>query len=192
MSLLYHGAALAAVALTGAWLPYLIAWVFPIYVIYHISAILQFTCEHYWLRVRLPGETSKIYLARLTTGRFLGEPAPPPGLPAARAAAAWSWWTFKMMTYHLFCRVFVVVSDMPAHDWHHRYPLSRDWPNAIYARQRDIDRGGTPQWREPYTEMWGLHNSLGSIFEMFSTLPSVEQSRRQMSPDEMEEVLRSM
>lgn len=193
MSVVFHATVLTLVAIYDVWLAYLVGWVIPILFVYHVAALLQFTCEHFWLQVRRPEDSAKVYLARLTTGRFMGEPAPSPDLAWYRKPAAWLWWGLKMCTFHLFGRIFVVVSDMPAHDWHHRYPSSRDWPNAIYARQRDIETGGSPQWQEPYTELWGLNHILNNVFVLFSSLPPVKEGQRgHMKPEDLEEVLNAM
>lgn len=45
-------AVLAGLALTGAWIPWVIAWVVPIFPLYHVAALLQFICEHKWLQVQ--------------------------------------------------------------------------------------------------------------------------------------------
>lgn len=191
MAVVFHGALLAAVLATGQLEVFLVAWLFPLTLLYHIASLLQFLGEHKWLRVRRSEESARIYLARLTSGRFLGEPAPEPGLPPFRALLRWTVWAARMLTYHLFCRVFVLVADLPVHDWHHRHPASRNWPNALYARQRDID-AGCPRWEEPYSEVWGLHRSIDAVFELFSGLNGATYDSRPMPALRIEEVLRSM
>src|SRR5205807_1878563 len=61
---------------TGQVTTLLLAWYFPITFLYHISALLQFVCEHRWLTQREPDEPAKVHLARLTVGRFLGAAFP--------------------------------------------------------------------------------------------------------------------
>ena len=60
MSGCYAVAVVVGLIFTGAWLPWLIAWVFPVFFLYHIAALLQFICEHRWLMVqestRIPEE----------------------------------------------------------------------------------------------------------------------------------------
>ncbi len=187
---LQGGVATLLLAMSGA-TGLVIAWLFPLTFLYHSSSLLQFLGEHRWLQVRPPGASNKLHLARLTSGRFVGEPAPPAGLGASRAALAWSWWAFKMATYHLACRCFVLVGDLPVHDWHHRHPSSRDWPNALYSRQRDLDLG-CPHWPEPYTEVWGLHRAIDATFALWSTLGGADYDRRPMPRAEQELVVRGM
>ena len=191
MAVVFHGSLLAFVAATGSLLPFALAWLLPLTVVYQATGLLQFLGEHKWLRVRQPDEKAQVHLARLTAGRFTGEPAPEPGLPPLQAAWRWTAWTTRMLTYHLFCRIFVLVADLPVHDWHHRHPSSPDWPNAAYARQRDVD-AGCPHWQEPYSEIWGLHNAIGAVFELFSSLEGARYDTRPMPVPRMEEVLRSM
>ena len=99
--------------------------------------------------------------------------------------------TSLKMLYHLFCRLFVFVGDLPVHDWHHRHASSWQWPNAIYARQSEID-SGHPQWPEPYTEVWGLGEAIGSAFLILSKLPvyfeDVASVRIEETPNEAYEV----
>lgn len=37
-------------AYTGAWLPWVVAWLIPIFPLYHVAALLQFVSEHRWLQ----------------------------------------------------------------------------------------------------------------------------------------------
>jgi len=191
MAIGFHGGLLATALAVGAFPTYVVAWLFPITILQHISALLQFSCEHRWLLVREPDEPAQVYLARLTVGRFLGDPAPPPGLTRGRAALAWTVWTIKMLSYHLACRTFVLIGDLPVHDFHHRHPSSPEWPDAIYARQQDID-AGCPGWKEPYDEVWGLHNAIDAVFEIWSELGDAIAALAPLRPAEVEEVLRSM
>lgn len=172
MALGVHTAVLAIVAATDAWLVWLVAWIFPLTFLYHVAALLQFICEHRWLRVADPGQPAKVVLARLTAGRFMGESPPPPGLAAVRGSWAWGGWAARMLLIHLPFRLLVMVGDLPQHDWHHRHVHARDWPNAAYARQRDIE-AGHPGWPEPYTEVWGLLPAVDAVFVLLSSLPSL-------------------
>lgn len=192
MAAAFHATLLAVVLVTGSFTTYAVAWLIPLTVVFHISALLQFVCEHRWLRVRGPEEPYQVYLARLTVGRFTGEPAPPAGLPWIQASREWSVWTFKMLFYHLFCRTFVLIGDLPNHDFHHRHPNSAEWLMAAYARQRDID-DGCPRWKEPYIDVWGLHNAIDGVFEIFSELEDVPcDPWRLKAGENTETVLRSM
>lgn len=180
---------LTPVLLTGTWLELLFSWVFPMTVLYHVSALLQFMSEHKWLRVDMPGETRKLTLARLTAGRFMGEPAPIIKSRGLAAILAWARWLSRMAVIHLPARVFVIVSDLPAHDWHHRHAY-HDWTAAAYERQRDLE-AGCPGWPEVYTEVWGLRNAIDAVFRLWSELPPLDVPTS-ISPEEARSVLNGM
>ncbi|HEY6251729.1 MAG TPA: fatty acid desaturase [Candidatus Angelobacter sp.] len=168
-----------AALLSFAWFHHLLlaiilAYLFPTIFLYNISALLQYLSEHQWARIKLPGETDKLHLARLTKGRFVGEPAPPADLPIPQAIVAWIRWILRMLLIHLPARIFVLVGDLPAHDWHHRAPRIQSWPDALYGRQHDIDRG-CPGWPEPPTEIWGLGNAIHQLFTFWASLPKMQQ-----------------
>ncbi|MGH8474771.1 MAG: hypothetical protein ACRER2_03220 [Methylococcales bacterium] len=115
---------------------------------------------------------NKRTLGLFTVGIFIGE-----AYPAVRAASfrqflnSARWW-IKLVTYHLPCRLAILVGDGPSHDFHHRYPRHRDWSNYIYLRERD-SKTRYPD-RPDYAEVWGLHNAIQLCFE----------SSRDASPDD--------
>lgn len=186
----FYAGALAALAFTGAWIPILVAWVFPLTMLYQISALLQFACEHRWLRIPDPGASARIILARLTVGRFMGEPLPDTNLPAYKRLLAWAQWWLKMLGVHLPARVFVMTGDLPAHDWHHRHPRSRDWAMPFYARQADVE-SSTPGW-EPYAEVWGLKQALDAVFMGLSVVPPFPECSTSLSANEIVQALTDM
>jgi hypothetical protein len=173
MAVIFNGVVLCLVVITHTWLVWLIAWVLPLTVFYHISALLQFASEHRWLQVHDPDQPAKIVLARLTVGRFMGESIPTSNTSPAWQAVAWVRWLTHMLLIHLLFRVFVVAGDLPQHDWHHRHPSSKEWPTAAYARQRDLEEG-CPGWPEPYAEVWGLLPAIDAVFRLLSSLPPPE------------------
>lgn len=156
MTVAYNGLVLAFVGLTNSWFIFLWSWIFPLTLLYHCAALFQFVYEHRWLQETDPDEPAKLVIARSTSGRFLGEPAPSVsvGSPLHHRIVAWSRWLIRMALIHLPARVFVLPGELPAHDYHHRHPRG-DWANAFYSRQRDLD-AGCPGWPEGYTEVWGL------------------------------------
>lgn len=162
------------------------AWLFPIVPLYQPSAFLQWCSEHAWLRQPASQELSRDYLAKLTPGRFMGESPPTPGLPWPRRMLAWTGWWGRMLFLHLPLRLYVLPGDLPQHDWHHRHPSRRAvkpsteawrkaWPNALYARQLDIDSGhaGWPC----YIEFWGLAAAIDNNLRFLSELPPSGLSR---------------
>jgi hypothetical protein len=166
---LLYGTILTTVILTKTWLIYLLVWVIPLTVFYQVSNTIRICVEHCWPEPEFKDVRNKQILGHLTVGIFLGEPTPDPSLPFLEKMFQWFIWTGKM-TYHLFSRVFILVGDLPAHDWHHRFPASRSWTNYIFARQQDIDNG-CRGWPEPYREVWGLHQALALAFDSLSKLP---------------------
>lgn len=156
---------LGVVALTNAWVTFLLVWVVPLTILYQISATLRLCAEHIFPEHQTLSPTrNKSDYARLTTGIFLGESPPEVEGKSVESFSKWSWWWLKMIFFHfLFCRVFVMVGDTPVHDFHHRYPTSKDWPNAIFARQQDLEQG-CPGLKEDYREVWGLFQAIDLTF----------------------------
>lgn len=182
MSIIFHATILTAVAIADEWLVFFVAWVLPVIFLYHISSLLQFVCEHRWMRIKAVGESDKIHLMRLTVGRFFGEP-----VPTKHSLQAWGMWAAKMIL-HLLGRTFVIVADLPVHDWHHRHPTSREWPKALYARQRDLD-AGCQGWPASYDEVWGLGNAIDAVFAFMSSLPDRANRPVAMPRDQIHKML---
>lgn len=191
MSIAIQGVVLAIVAATHTWIYWFVAWIFPLTFLYHISALLQFTSEHRWLRVRHSDEPARLALARLTLGRFMGEPVPSDCLPVIRRCSAWISWYMRMIFLHLPCRIFVIAGDLPQHDWHHRHIRSKDWTFAAYARQRDLE-ANCPGWPETYTEVWGLLPAIDGVFRFLSNLPQLPEASRAISSAQISEILNGM
>ncbi|TAK14723.1 MAG: hypothetical protein EPO32_00940 [Anaerolineae bacterium] len=191
MSLVWWTAQLSLVSWLGLWSEYAIAWVFPLTILYHISALLQFTCEHRWLQIRDPKQSGRWVLARLTAGRFMGEPAPDQGWHGAKKVVAWLTWFGRMLFLHLPARVFVLMGDLPQHDHHHRHPESLTWVNAAYARQEDLE-AGSPGWPEPYSEVWGLGNAIDHVFEVLSSLPPIDNKSSLATNADLADVMNGM
>ncbi|PSB02095.1 hypothetical protein [Merismopedia glauca] len=152
------------VAITNSWLTFFVAWVFPLTILYQISATLRLCVEHSFP----PSDEvirNKANYAGLTVGIFLGESTPELSNSLFKHILNWSIWWWKMIFYHfLFGRVFVMVGDTPCHDFHHRYPLSKDWSNYIFARQQDLSNG-FPGWSASYQEVWGLFPAIDLTFD---------------------------
>jgi hypothetical protein len=148
MSIVFSSIAIAIVTLTHSWTTFLVAWVFPLTFLYHISALCQICSEHLW------GATGSI--ESKSHGRFCGEVPPVGG-----SFKAWIGWTLRMLFYHLPVRI-AVLSDpeICPHDHHHQYPKDdQDWANTIYNRQQEVDTGAE------YREYWGLHNAIKAVFQ---------------------------
>jgi hypothetical protein len=131
---------------------------------------------------------NKLVLARLTVGRFVGEPIPSSGLSLGPWLWAWGRWLARLLLLHVPSRLCVLMGDLCQHDWHHRHPRG-DWSNAGYARQRDR-AAGCPGWPEAYREVWGLGNAIDAVFEGLASLPPLPEST--LSPSAVADVALGM
>ncbi|HEY1618701.1 MAG TPA: fatty acid desaturase [Streptosporangiaceae bacterium] len=159
----------AAVVLARWWLAVLICWVLPMTMLFQVSNTLRLCVKH-----TFPprGETrqGKQRLAGLTNAIFLGE-APPAG-ESRHHTAAWLRWATRMLLLHFPARYLVLTGDTVCHDFHHRHPMTRDWPNYIFARQADVD-AGHPGW-PPFREVWGLVPAINHVFDSLSRADPAE------------------
>lgn len=164
---------LGITAWTQAWLVFLVAWLFPMTILYQISLFTRLCSEHIWPAPEALDNRDKLTISRLTVGIFLGEPTPDSSLPFNQKILAWLVWSARMVFIHLFTRIFIMVADTPCHDYHHRHPNSIDWPNYIFARANDIN-SGCSGWPESYSEVWGIYNAIDLMFESLSQLQPFE------------------
>lgn len=166
MSLIFTLAVIAVVTVTHSWTTFLVAWVFPLTILYHISALCQICSEHLW------GATGSI--ESKSHGRFCGETPPVNG-----TFKDWLNWTLKMLFYHLPVRI-AVLSDpeICAHDHHHHYPKDdKNWANAIYNRQQQVDIGAK------YQEYWGLHKAMEAVFQNLAEQPPLSEAEIKLPID---------
>ena len=182
--------AFAVVAALATWLHgwtfVLVAWVLPLTVFFQMSNTLRVCVKHTFPARDATVRRGKAYFASLTNAIFLGEPAPPPGLTRARARAAWSRWSMRMLLVHFPARYLVLTGDTVCHDFHHRRPVADDWPRYVFAREAD-HRAGSPGW-PPYRHVWGLVPAIDTVFasleaadpEEFNVERLREVSRREL------------
>lgn len=158
MSLGFALAVILAVTMTNHWVIFIVAWVFPLTVLYHISALFQLLSEHCW------GAEGSI--ESKSHGRFCGE-APPFG----GSSRDWLRWLFRMTFYHLPVRVSVLSDpEICPHDFHHNYPKAdKNWPNAVYNRQEQVDAGTN------YREFWGIHKAIEHVFKNLAQTPELPE-----------------
>jgi len=148
---------------------YLIAVFIPMALLYHVSALLQFLTEHAWDVTGSAPSDWDTYAARCW-GRFCGDAYPTragKGLTAVvRHAFEVTMWSIRMLLVHLPVRLACLVSDLPAHDWHHLAhragQSSRDWPRSLYLRQAAILGGDKPGFAK--RELWGISNMIEHQF----------------------------
>ncbi|WP_327064766.1 fatty acid desaturase [Kitasatospora sp. NBC_01250] len=163
------GTALGWVAVAGLatllhlWVLLLVAWVVPMTVLYQVSNTFRLCVKHTFPAPDEPVRRGRDYFAALTNAIFIGEAAPPPGLPPVRRAAAWARWGGRMLLVHFPARYLVLTGDTVVHDFHHRAPMSRDWANYLFAREDD-HRRGHPGW-PAYHHVWGLVAAIDLVFD---------------------------
>ena len=164
-ALFVQGALLGVAAWHDAWMLYLVGFLVPLTVLYHVSSLMQMLgSEHRW---GVDVGRGKEAVARMSFGRFLGDV-----YPAAGTALAKVRFFLRLLFVHLPARMFVLVgNDLgPAHDMHHRAPAA-DWPNAPFVREREV-RQGTPGWTLPYEDRWSsLVGHMHQVFVDWSRLP---------------------
>ena len=164
------------ITLTHSGLAFGLAYGVPITVLFQISSLLQNLVEHRWPVPPQLGQKPRRERGELTVAVFLGEATPQLAADATRIqkSLAWIRWTLRMLFYHLPVRALVMMADISSHDFHHRHPGSKDWPNYIFARQADLE-AGSPGWPEPYQETWGLLEAIDETFKSLSQQPPLEK-----------------
>lgn len=163
----------AGVTATQTWWPFLLVWGMPLTVGYQTAAALRLCVEHLWPTQGT--QPNRAAMARLTRAMLLGDRVPEATLPLARKAWAWTRWVVRLLGVHLPVRYLVLPGDSgPAHDWHQRFPRSKAWPHAAFARQQDIE-AGHPGW-PPYTEVWGFAQAVDAVLESISQARLVSES----------------
>lgn len=148
-----------------AWIvPFVILWVVPLTLGYHMSSLLQFASEHLWL---LPcrGEGTREHAKALTRGRFCGDALPDADLRGFARLRAWAIWWLRLLTLHAVVRIAVLPGDLTHHDLHHLRPHDFDWANADAVRLEMLAEGVA------LNETWGLFAALDEVFVVLSSLP---------------------
>lgn len=157
-----------------------IAFILPVVFLAQLSALLDKMGEHAWLVDRDLSYGKRHYHVSSSWARFCGRGVPIQRIGTLSGALAWGGWILSMLFYHLPARLFVLVGDLPNHDFHHRYPATPNWMVAAYARQLDID-GADPN-APPYSEVWGLFQAIDVMFGgMSRALPTPPQPSQILS-----------
>ncbi len=159
----------------GAWACHLlgvllVAVVLPLSVLLQVATVFRILCEHRFPAQAVIERRGKEFICLATAGVFPG--SAPPAAPAGtwRGTAAWALWWADMLTVQLFARVFVLVGDAPAHDFHHRRPATKRWPSYIHARQQD-EAAGCPGFPVNYQETWGLFRAVDENLASMARTP---------------------
>jgi fatty acid desaturase len=136
------------------------AWLIPVTVLFQAATTLRTLAEHRVPSAELVRSRDRAFVGMATTGVFAGAPVPPPAARTFERLVSWALWWSEMLTVHLFSRVFVLVGDAPAHDYHHRRPGSRKWPSYIHERSRD-QQAGCVGYPVNYVSTLGLFRAIG-------------------------------
>ncbi|MFF9186248.1 fatty acid desaturase [Streptomyces misionensis] len=162
----------AATITTGTWPALLLAWFVPLLPLFQVSNTLRLCVKHTFPVAGTEVRRGRDYFAGLTNAIFIGEPAPSATLPAGRRALAWVRWALRMLFVHAPTRYLVLTGDTVVHDYHHRYPSSREWADYLFARKRDIE-AGHKGWPE-YHEVWGLVPAINYVFDSLAVADPAE------------------
>ncbi|ODS22503.1 hypothetical protein AB835_13765 [Candidatus Endobugula sertula] len=134
------------------------AVILPLFILYNYSALLQFLTEHLWLTRDSAPVNLDEYLVRCW-GRFCGIEKRPGFIGTTL-------WLLHLLFAAIPFRFGCLVSDLPAHDWHHvcgylkHNPAS--WNEGVYLRQGAIDNGDKLGLAQ--REIWGLLDALDRVF----------------------------
>jgi hypothetical protein len=132
-----------------------IIWLLPVVVLFQLATALRVLCEHRFPSEPVIAVRDRRFIALTTAGVFAGSMPPITSAGIVDRLTGWTAWWLKMLSVHLFERLFVLVGDAPAHDYHHRHPGSRKWPSYIHEREADR-AAGCPGYPVNYIENWGL------------------------------------
>ncbi|WP_216210948.1 fatty acid desaturase [Amycolatopsis aidingensis] len=162
----------ALVSWLGLWTFVLVAWLPPGTVFFQMSNVLRLCVKHTFPAAGVTERRGRDYFAGLTNAIFLGEAAPAPGLAWPKRMRAWARWWLRMAFVHFPARYLVLTGDTVCHDFHHRYPMSNNWANYIFAREADFTKGH-PGW-PPYRHVWGLAAGVNVVFDSLAAADATE------------------
>lgn len=152
--------------MTTWWHVALVVWL-PLFILYSVSALLQFITEHAWMITEKSPTGLEAYADRCW-GRFFGDPCPATGAHGLEYAGQWVKWAAKLIFIHAPVRFGCFVGDLPAHDWHHLCGFKKSdpatWPVALFSRQTMIDTGNGLGMED--RELWGLGSMLNHVFTL--------------------------
>lgn len=161
-ALAYLGTLIGLAVAMGNLPALLLAWFVPLFPLYEVSATLRLCVEHEW-PAELFARHGQVDHLELTHAVFCGA-RPPAATTSALARVGWA----ARMAGHALVRFLVLVGDTPCHDYHHRHPQDRDWPNVIIRRQRDSEAEAA-RGRAVYTEHWGLCSAIQAQFAVLAS-----------------------
>lgn len=146
---------------------FFIVWIIPLTLLYHISRTLRLVVEHTWPEEVYLNNRNLDFISASTIAVFPGEPLPKISTSKVKNIFSRFMWLSRMLSIHLFARIFVLVGDTPCHDHHHRNPTSKKWVNYAYARHEDHKKASN-SYKIPYREIWGILKAIDLNFEAMS------------------------
>ena len=158
----YWVAILSISMMSGSFSLLLVSYLFPLFILYPISAALRLVVEHTFPKCNSNRKFDLGSHSYLTNAVFCGEEYPTN--PSEKFV-----WFLRMFFIHLPTRFLILVGDTPVHDHHHRNPLYLDWPNYAFARKSEIkfEKPGYSSYRE----VWGFYHAFNH------SLKSLENQR---------------
>jgi len=161
------------------WVFLLVAWVLPLTLFYQVSNTLRLCVKHTFPAPSVTRRLGKEYFGSLTNAIFLGERPPTGPTSTRRGLLDWTRWWLRMLLVHFPSRYLVLTGDTVCHDFHHRHPMTRDWPNYIFARAQDIEApdAGWPAYRH----VWGLVPAIDTVFASLAAADPAEYSRQRLA-----------
>jgi fatty acid desaturase len=163
LSFLWFAIILSLAAASGSWIVFLL-WLVPSQILFQIVILLQLLTEHIWGYIPTDNESAKEALIGKCMSRFLG--SPPPEVNFLSEPKAWIKWAGEILGY-IITRMAVLCLNLPAHSYHHAFPMNHNWTNEIYDLQSFIS-SGCPNYPGQFPEVWGFWNSVDVVFESLS------------------------
>jgi len=169
---LWLGAVATAGSLLHGWIFIAVGWLLPATFFYQISNTLRLCVKHTFPPAGEQAGRGRAYFGSLTNAIFIGEAVPAPEVRGPRRAAAWLRWWLRLFLVHVPARYLVLTGDTVCHDFHHRHPMTRDWANYVFARERDAAEPGRG-WPS-YHAVWGLVPAIGHVFDSLADADPAE------------------
>jgi hypothetical protein len=150
-----------------------LAMVVPMTVLYHVSALLQFSTEHLWNAPFIGGESIRDRQVRLSHARY-----PLARLPMREYCASdteffvrRAFWFAVQLPLGLMVRMFCLVGGMPVHNEHHGNAANPEWAMDIY-------HASTTEPMEKFRSYHGIIDMLNAVFAHIAHLPRDYEARR--------------
>lgn len=158
------------------------ALILPLFLLFNISALLQFLTEHLWLVSVEPPKSLTVYAERCW-GRFCGTRRYSGFFPSI-------YWLGHMLLIALPTRFGCWVGDLPSHDWHHLSGFlgkkNAFWSEAIYLREDAVRTNDRLLLGS--REVWGIHQALDLVFTGLVNSPVRLNKTHKINPKNLAEL----